>query len=732
MAVKKEVQEEVFIDKKINDILDNNMARYAEKVVFDRAIPLDKDGLKPVNRRIAFSMFKDGITSSKSHRKVASITGNVMGNYHPHGDSSISSAIALMSQEWRNNLCLIDIEGNNGSIDGDNAAAARYIEARMTKEAELLFGGIEHNVVEFSKTYDNRNEEPNVLPAKWPVLFTNGSSGIGIGFATNIPPNNVLELMKAAIYFNKNENATLKQLRRYVQAPDFPTGGIIVDNGEIDKMYATGTGKIIVRGKVVKENNAIIITEIPYETTKTALKLSIAEAVTKAKIDDQFVAIEDESTSDRDIRIIVKLKRGTDVDKIEQFLYNKTLLQTNFSANNICISDNKPTLMTLDNYIKIFVNFRRECVEKESVSILEISQKRKHIVEGFLKMSEFPDEIIREIKKAKGKADSSQRLQDVFKFTKAQADAIVTMQLYRISRQDIEELEKENVVLEERIAYHEKVINDKSFLIEVVDKELKETSKLLKVHTRRTEVVKEEELKTVKVNETELKKAQPAIVTISTHSAQRMTQQMYGNSKDNSVNPVIAVKDSKTTDALVMFTKQGRVMQRVVEELDHAGLKSNVDSLVKTVKTFYATDEIVMAHTFPLKYVLEGDEELKKLVVLSITKKGQLKKNYLSDSLLSFNTKGYLTRTSAYNGLKLEDDEVIFAAVVREEDLGSINVSVKRNSGGRVTKANFATASTQGAVGSGTNILKITKPNDFATITTTNVDKFTQDYYVEK
>lgn len=732
MAVKKEVIEEVFIDKKINDILDNNMARYAEKVVFGRAIPLDKDGLKPVNRRIAFSMFKDGITSSKSHRKVASITGNVMGNYHPHGDSSISSAIALMSQEWRNNLCLIDIEGNNGSIDGDNAAAARYIEARMTKEAELLFDGMGHNVVEFSKTYDNRNEEPNVLPAKWPVLFANGSSGIGIGFATNTPPNNVLELMKAAIYFNKNENASLKQLRKYVQAPDFPTGGIIVDNGEIDKMYATGTGKIIVRGKVVKENSAIIITEIPYEITKTALKLSIAEAVTKAKIDDQFVAIEDESTSDRDIKIIVKLKRGTDVDKIEQFLYNKTLLQTNFSANNVCISDNKPTLMTLDNYIKIFVNFRRECVEKESVSILDISQKRKHIVEGFLKMAEFPDEIIREIKKAKGKADSSQRLQDVFKFTKAQADAIVTMQLYRISRQDIEELEKENVVLEERIAYHEKVINDKSFLIEVVDKELKETSKLLKVHARRTEVVKEEELKTVKVNETELKKAQPAIVTISTHSAQRMTQQMYGNSKDSSVNPVIAVKDSKTTDALVMFTKQGRVMQRVVEELDHAGLKTNVDSLVKTVKTFYATDEIIMAHTFPLKYVLEGNEELKKLVVLSITKKGQLKKSYLLDSLLSFNIKGYLTRTSAYNGLKLEDDEVIFSAVVKEEDLGSINVSVKRNSGGRVTKANFKEASTQGAVGSGTNILKITKPNDFATITTTNIDKFTQDYYVAK
>lgn len=724
--------EELFIEKEIGEVLDNNMARYAEKVILDRSIPSDRDGLKPVHRRIMYSMFKEGILSNKNYRKVASITGNVMGNYHPHGDSSISGAIALMSQEWINNITLVNIEGNNGSIDGDSAAAPRYIEARMTKEAELLFNGIEHNIVPFSKTYDNRTEEPDILPAKWPVLFTNGTNGIGIGFATNLPPNNVLELLKAAIHYNKNEKATLAQLRKFVTGPDFPTGGIIIDNGEIDKMYETGTGTIIVRGKVEKEKNAIIITEIPYDTTKTKLKLSIADAVTKEKIDDQFISIEDESRGDDDIRIIINLKRGVDVDTIEQFLYNKTLLQVNFSANNLCISDNKPTLMSLDNYIKIFVNFRRECVEKESVNILNISQKRKHIVEGYLRMSEFPDEVIKEIKKSNGKADSSQRLQDVFKFTKEQADAIVTMQLYRISRQDIEYLEKEKESLDEKIDYHTKIITDKKFLIAAIDKELKETSKIMKDRTRKTEIIKQEEVKVVEVNKAILKKAQPAIVTVSPYSAQRMTQQMYNNSKENPVSPVISIHDSNTNDAILMFTRQGKTIQRVVEDLDHAGLKNNVDSFVKTVKTFFATDEILTSYTFPVKYAIEENDILNQKYVLSITKQGQIKKNTLADVLLSFNQKGYISRTKPYNGLKLDGDTVIFVAIVDEKDLPEISVSLKRNSGGRVTKVNFDSLSKQGGSGSGTNAIKMTKTGDFATITTTNISKFTNNYYVEK
>ena len=724
--------EELFIEKEIGEVLDNNMARYAEKVILDRSIPSDRDGLKPVHRRIMYSMFKEGILSNKNYRKVASITGNVMGNYHPHGDSSISGAIALMSQEWINNITLVNIEGNNGSIDGDSAAAPRYIEARMTKEAELLFNGIEHNIVPFSKTYDNRTEEPDILPAKWPVLFTNGTNGIGVGFATNLPPNNVLELLKAAIHYNKNEKATLAQLRKFVTGPDFPTGGIIIDNGEIDKMYETGTGTIIVRGKVEKEKNAIIITEIPYDTTKTKLKLSIADAVTKEKIDDQFISIEDESRGDDDIRIIINLKRGVDVDTIEQFLYNKTLLQVNFSANNLCISDNKPTLMSLDNYIKIFVNFRRECVEKESVNILNISQNRKHIVEGYLRMSEFPDEVIKEIKKSNGKADSSQRLQDVFKFTKEQADAIVTMQLYRISRQDIEYLEKEKESLDEKIDYHTKIITDKKFLIAAIDKELKETSKIMKDRIRKTEIVKQEEVKVVEVNKAILKKAQPAIVTVSPYSAQRMTQQMYNNSKENPVSPVIAIHDSNTNDAILMFTRQGKTIQRIVEDLDHAGLKNNVDSFVKTVKTFFATDEILTSYTFPVKYAIEENDILNQKYVLSITKQGQIKKNTLADVLLSFNQKGYISRTKPYNGLKLDGDNVIFVAVVDEKDLPEISVSLKRNSGGRVTKVNFDSISKQGGSGSGTNAIKMTKTGGFATNTTTNISKFTNNYYVEK
>lgn len=727
---------ETFIEANALDTLDKNMELYSEEVVLRRALPSVYDGCKPVHRRILYSMYKNKITSNSYYRKVAKITGDVMGNYHPHGDASISDAIVNLSQEWKNNIVTVSIEGNNGSQAGFGAAAPRYIEARLTKEAELMFNGLENKIVKFVPSYDNRTTEPTVLPARWPVLFTNGSSGIGIGFATNIPPHNVIELMKGAIYINKNEGATLRKIMQAIPGPDFPTGGIIVNNPEeMEKYYKTGEGKIVMRAKIEKSKNELHVTEIPFGYTTTAILQSIADAIEKAKIEDSFTAVEDESQGDN-IDIAFYLKRGVDPDIIEQFLYDKTLLQSNFNARNICVVNNRPETVGLIEYLKIFVNFRRENIRNNSRVILQSQEARKHILEGFIRMTEFPDEIIAEVKRSSGKKDASERLQKKFKFTEAQADAIVTMQLYKISRTDVEEFHKESDELEKSIEYHSQVINDNDFLIKVVDKELKETARAMKEHSRRTEIIDESEIKKVDISnaqaQAELKKAQPCVITVSPYSAQRMTKQMYDNSKDSAAAPVVSVLDGKTSDAIALFTRNGLTMQRIAEDLKHSGLKNEVESFVRDVKTFTAKDEILLGYNFPVTLLTDENSPLDKKYVISITKQGQVKKNKLSDVFLSFNTKGYLSRSKPYNGLKLDGDTIIMVAILDEDKVDELNVSLKRSSGGRVTQVNFGEISEQGASGSGTNKLKITKPKDFATITTTNVEKLTNHFYVEK
>lgn len=731
------VFEEEFLDRDIGEILDENMSRYSEEVILRRAFPDIRDGQKPVHRRIMYVMYTKKAMSKAPYQKVTGLTGDVMSRLHPHGDSSIEDALTGLSKPWTQRVPLISIEGNNGSIDSanDRPAAGRYIEARGTKEAELLFEGIKYNnVVPFSLNYKEDEKEPDVLPARWPVLFTNGAFSIGVGIASNIPPHNTAELLQAAIYLNKHEGATLKKLMQYVPAPDFPTGGLIVKDDRIEEMYATGNGKIVVRGEVKVEKNKLVITSIPYGLTKDVLLMSIAQAAEKAKIEDQFDSIDDYSTGDLETEIHVNLRRGVDAKMIEQFLYSKTKLQITFNANNYAIVDNRPQLVTLRDYIDNFVRFRRECIRNTAQAKIDKDAPRLHLVEGFIRMTDFPDEIIQEIKKSEGKADAIYKLQDVFKFSEAQANAIATMQLYKISRQDVKQLKDEEKALKDEIAANQEIVDSDEVLIKKTDEELKDTLKDFKGDKRRTSIVDEDELEEVEIVETQLKKAMPTTIAITPTSAQRMTKAMFDNGKDKAVDKIVSVHEASTTDAVIMFTKNGLAMQRIAEDLNHVSIRSAVDSLVKSVTSFTAKDEIIAATVFPSEWAITESKELDKKIVLSVTKLGQVKKNPLSDVLLSFKQKGYMSRAKSYNGLKLQKqgDEVIFVAVVDEDKLEDLTMSLKRKSGGRVSKVSFAEISSQGATGSGINALKINKPNDHVIISTTNIDKVAENYYLKE
>lgn len=736
-VVEESVEEEKFIEQDIGMVLDENMSNYSEEVVLHRALPDVRDGQKPVHRRILYTLFDRKLMSKAPYQKVTTITGDVMGRFHPHGDSSIEGALVGMSQKWAKRSVLVDIEGNNGSIEtkDDKGAAGRYLECRGTTSAELLFDGIKFpSVVPFTLNYKEDEKEPAVLPAKWPVLFTNGSFGVAVGMATNIPPHNTAELLNAAIYMNKNPGATLKKLMQFVPAPDFPTGAIIIRDSGVDKMYTTGIGRITVRGEVEVNKNSLVIKSMPYDLSKDELIMSIAQAAEKAKIDDQFDSIDDHSTGDLDIEIHINLRRGVDAKMIEQFLYSKTKVQTAFNANNYAVVDGRPQLVSLQEYIKIFVDFRRECIRNIASAKIDKATPRLHIVEGFVRMTDFPDEIIQEIKKSQGKADAIAKLQEVFDFTEQQATAIATMQLYKISRQDVNELMDEKKALEQEIAENRKIVDSDEVLVKKTDEELKETLKVFKSDVRRTTVISEDEVEEIEIVETQLKKAMPATVAISPSSAQRMTKAMFDNGKDKAVDKVVSVHNATTTDAVIMFTRKGLAMQRIVEDLQHVSIRNSVDSFVKSVTSFSAKDEIVASTIFPSEWAITDSEELNKKMVLSVTKLGQVKKNPLGDVLLSFKQKGYTTRTKAYNGLKLgkQGDEVIFVAVVDADKLPELSMSLKRKSGGRVSKVSFDDISVQGGSGSGINALKITKPNDHVVITTTNVDKLTTDFFIDE
>ncbi|MER2234340.1 MAG: DNA topoisomerase (ATP-hydrolyzing), partial [Leuconostoc mesenteroides] len=461
-------------------VMGERFGRYSKYIIQERALPDIRDGLKPVQRRILFAMDQDGNTYDHPYRKSAKSVGNVMGNFHPHGDSSIYEAMVRLSQDWKVREPLIDMNGNNGSVDNDPAAAMRYTEARLSKIAGEMMADLGQETVDMVLNFDDTTYEPTVLPSRIPSLFINGATGISAGYATEIPPHNLKEINAALIYLLDHPAATLSQLMRYVKGPDFPTGGIVQGLDGIKKAYKTGRGKIVVRAKTeISDLRAgkkkIEITELPYEVVKSNL-VSKIDAIRLNKEVTGISEVRDES--DREgMSIVIELSKEANANGILTYLFKKTDLQISYNFNMVAIHDQRPVHVGLKAGLEAFLSFRKEVVLKRSAYELAKAQARQHIVEGLIRMLSILDEVVATIRASKNRKDATQNLINRFEFTQAQAEAIVTLQLYRLTNTDVTQLEEEFSQLNDKINRLNQIIHEESALKDVIREEIKAITK---------------------------------------------------------------------------------------------------------------------------------------------------------------------------------------------------------------------------------------------------------------
>ncbi len=493
---------ENIVDSPLSDVLITAFNRYAKEVITDRAIPDARDGLKPVQRRIIFDMFDQGQVYSKPTVKSATIVGHVMGHYHPHGDSSIYDALVHMSQSWKMEAPLIDFQGNNGSIDDDPAAAYRYTEARLSKLSEYLVRDIDKDTVKMVPTFDDKNLEPVVLPARYPNLLVNGTSGIAVGSSTYIPPHNLSEVVDATIYRIKHNNATLDDLMKYVKGPDFPTGGIIDDKETLHSLYETGRANFYLycKSHIDEGENEIVITEIPYGL----VKIDFVSGLNKRKDNDHLDNIEeiiDESAKD-DVKIVIKIKENASPYDIYNYLMSKGALKTTISCNFLAIDKGHPKCMSLMELIDAFVNHQREVSTLAFKYDLKSDEDRLEIINGYVKAYSILNELIEKIRKCNGKEGVKKMLQNDYQFTERQSEAIAMMPLYRLSNTDILALRAEKDELEKDIERIHQILNDGKKLDETIILTLEEVRKNFAIQ-RKTEI-RDEKLSFESVDQTKL------------------------------------------------------------------------------------------------------------------------------------------------------------------------------------------------------------------------------------
>ena len=497
----------------LEDIMGERFGSYSKYIIQERAIPDARDGLKPVQRRILYSMYKEKNTYDKPYRKSAKTVGDVIGNYHPHGDSSIYEAMVRMSQEWKSRYPYIDMHGNNGSIDGDSPAAYRYTEARLSKISNEMLRDINRDTVEFAPNFDDSLKEPTVLPARFPALLVYGTQGISAGYATNIPPHNLGEVIDAAIYLIDNSEATLDELMNFVKGPDFPTGAIIEGKKGLLDAYQTGKGKIIIKSKYeFEEKNgktSLVITEIPYEVNKALLVKKIDDIRLDKKIDG-VVEVRDESA--QDIRIVIDLKKGVNKEFLVNFLLKNTDMQISYNFNMVAIVKKRPKLLGLKNALKAFIDHQQEVVRRRSEFDLAHAKKELHILDGLKKCLSILDEVIKTIRASKNKSDAKENLVKEYAFSYEQAEAIVTLQLYRLTNTDVVELEERCAVLEKIIASLTAILENEKILKKVMKEELKKVKSEYNKE-RITEV--RDEVTEIKLDTTALIPKEDTIVTIS-------------------------------------------------------------------------------------------------------------------------------------------------------------------------------------------------------------------------
>ena len=573
----KKIQEELAPEnisvESLDSIMGDKYAVYAKYVIQDRAIPDVRDGLKPVQRRIIYSMYQSGNTYEKQTRKCAKIVGDVMGRFHPHGDSSIYDALVRMSQPWKMSEPLVVFQGNNGSIDNDPAAAYRYTEAKLNEFSENLINDIDKNTVDMTLNFDDTEFEPVVLPCRFPNLYVNGSDGIAVAIATQIPPHNLEEICNAVIYRIQHPNCNLDELLEIVQGPDFPTGGIIYKSQGIRDIYETGRGKIEIASKLTvdtsnKNFNQIIISEIPYGVVKQNLVFSI-DKIKKSHEIDGINDVKDLSTGD-DIEIVIETKKEVDPQIIIAYLMNKTQLKVSYSSNIVAICDKHPRTLSLINYLDYYIDFQVDVITRRTQFLLKKAKDRLHIVEGLIKAISIINEVVALIRKSKDKADAKINLQNKFGFTEPQSEAIVTMRLYRLTNTDVTIYitEKENLI--NQINDYEETLSNPNKLRKIIITDLKTIVKQFGQPRRSAIEEKEEE---VQIDKRDLIAKEDVYVVVTRDGyIKRSSLKSYKSS--NGSLPGVKVNDSivmsaiaNTVDYVLCFTNKGNYMVLPVHEI---------------------------------------------------------------------------------------------------------------------------------------------------------------------
>lgn len=564
---------EIIQDLSLEDVLGDRFGRYSKYIIQERALPDVRDGLKPVQRRMLYAMYSSGNTHDKNFRKSAKTVGDVIGQYHPHGDSSVYEAMVRLSQDWKLRHVLIEMHGNNGSIDNDPPAAMRYTEAKLSLLAEELLRDINKETVSFIPNYDDTTLEPMVLPSRFPNLLVNGSTGISAGYATDIPPHNLAEVIQATLKYIDNPDITVNQLMKYIKGPDFPTGGIIQGIDGIKKAYESGKGRIIVRSKVEEETlrngrKQLIITEIPYEVNKGSLVKRIDELRADKKVDG-IVEVRDE-TDRTGLRIAIELKKDVNSESIKNYLYKNSDLQISYNFNMVAISDGRPKLMGIRQIIDSYLNHQIEVVANRTKFELDNAEKRMHIVEGLIKALSILDKVIELIRSSKNKRDAKENLIEVFEFTEEQAEAIVMLQLYRLTNTDIVALEGEHKELEALIKQLRHILDNHDALLNVIKEELNEIKKKFK--SERLSLI-EAEIEEIKIDKEVMVPSEEVILSMTRHGYIKRTSIRSFNAsgvediglKDG--DSLLKHQEVNTQDTVLVFTNKGRYLFIPVHKL---------------------------------------------------------------------------------------------------------------------------------------------------------------------
>lgn len=649
---------EKIYDYTLEEIMGDRFARYSKSIIQDRALPDVRDGLKPVQRRILYSMYESHNTYDKPYRKSAKAVGDIMGNYHPHGDAAIYDALVRLSQRWKMREPLIDIHGNNGSIDGDGPAASRYTEARLTKLSNVMMNDINKNTVEMALNYSDELLEPTVLPAHFPALLVNGSTGISAGYATNIPPHNLGEVIDACIKRIDSPNCRLDTILEIIKGPDFPTGGVVEGKDGLVSAYTTGKGKVVLKAnyEIIKEKgkNQILIKEIPYEVLKETLKKKIEDIKFDKKIDG-IIDVIDESDTTNMARLVIELKKDADSELIINYLLKNTDLQINYNFNVVAIVNRRPKTLGILEILDAFIDHKKEVVLNRSNFDLEHALSRIHIVEGFIKALDILDEVIKTIRASKNKGDAIANLVKEYTFTEEQATAIVMMQLYKLTNTDVTDLENEFEELTKKIEYLKTILNDEEVLKGVMKDELKNIKK--EYATPRRTIIRDE-ITEIKIDELSMIPKEDFIVSVSKSGyIKKVSIKSYNQSKETEYGIKegdynIGFYKINNIDTLILITDKGNYCYLPIRDIAETKYKE-IGKHLSSYITLSEGESLIASF---------GIKDFDDRTITLFSKNGMVKRTKLSNLPVTRYSKPMVI-------FKLKEDDSLISASINENDV---------------------------------------------------------------